>query len=60
MTKKPKNINDLSFFIDIMSDKNDKIKLSKWLDQNLPQYFPNRGDLIDIIETIMIFVNIFC
>ena len=35
-----------------MSDKNEKIKLSRWLDKNLPNNYPNRGDLIDIIETI--------
>ena len=35
-----------------MSAKGEKIKLSKWLEKNLPHYLPNKGDLIDIIETI--------
>ena len=35
-----------------MSDKSEKIKLSRWLDKNIPHYYPNKGDLIDIIETI--------
>jgi len=35
-----------------MSDKSEKIKLSKWLNYNIPHYFPNKGDLIEIIETI--------
>lgn len=35
-----------------MSEKREKIKLSKWLEKNLPHYLPNKGDLIDIIETI--------
>lgn len=29
-----------------------KIKLSKWLDENIPHYFQNKGNLIDIIEVI--------
>jgi len=35
-----------------MSDKIEKIKLSRWLDKNIPHYYPYKGDLIDIIETI--------
>ncbi|TFG06196.1 MAG: hypothetical protein EU539_08280 [Promethearchaeota archaeon] len=35
-----------------MSQKIDKVKLSKWLEKNIPHYFPNKGDLIDLIETI--------
>ena len=35
-----------------MSDKKEKIKLSKWLESNLPHYFPDKGDLISLIETI--------
>lgn len=35
-----------------MSDKKEKVKLSKWLDTNLPHYFPDKGDLISLIETI--------
>ncbi|MFX1442799.1 MAG: hypothetical protein ACFFHV_05240 [Promethearchaeota archaeon] len=35
-----------------MSDKKEKIKLSKWLETNLPHYFSDRGDLINLIETI--------
>ena len=35
-----------------MSDKKEKIKLSKWLEINLPHYFPDKGDLINLIETI--------
>ena len=33
-----------------MSDKKEKVKLSKWLDTNLPPYFPDKGDLISLIE----------
>lgn len=36
----------------IMSNKTEKIKLSKWLDKNIPAYFPNKGMLIEIIENI--------
>ena len=35
-----------------MSRKLEKLKLSKWLDRNIPQYFPNKGEIIEIIETI--------
>ncbi|MCP4761984.1 MAG: hypothetical protein GY870_09385 [archaeon] len=35
-----------------MSDKTEKVKLSRWLDKNIPHYYPNKGDLIDIIEII--------
>ena len=35
-----------------MSNKIEKIKLSKWLDKNIPDSYPNRDNLIDIIETI--------
>ncbi len=35
-----------------MLNKTENIKLSKYLEKNLPHYFPNRGELIDIIETI--------
>ena len=28
------------------------MKLSKWLDKNIPHYFSNKGDLIEIIEII--------
>ena len=30
----------------------EKIKLSRWLEENLPHYFPNKGALIDIIDII--------
>jgi fructose-1,6-bisphosphatase I len=30
----------------------EKIKLSKYLENNLPHYFPNKSDLIDLINTI--------
>ncbi|MFX1453723.1 MAG: hypothetical protein ACFFCM_23030 [Promethearchaeota archaeon] len=36
-----------------MSVKKEKIKLSKWLETNLPHYFPEKGDLISLIETIV-------
>ncbi|TFG29913.1 MAG: hypothetical protein EU532_02305 [Promethearchaeota archaeon] len=35
-----------------MSHKQEKIKLSKWLETNLSHYFPDKGDLINLIETI--------
>ncbi|MFX0070274.1 MAG: hypothetical protein ACFFAO_04205 [Candidatus Hermodarchaeota archaeon] len=35
-----------------MSERSEKVKLSKWLEKNLPPYFPNKGDLINLIETI--------
>jgi len=35
-----------------MNEKKEKIKLSKWLDNNLPHYLPDKGDLINLIETI--------
>ena len=35
-----------------MSHKQEKIKLSKWLENNLPHYFPDKGDLINLMETI--------
>jgi len=35
-----------------MNEKSEKIKLSKWLDQNLSQGYPNRGELIELIQTI--------
>ncbi|MFX1276731.1 MAG: hypothetical protein ACFFBP_10865 [Promethearchaeota archaeon] len=35
-----------------MSEKSEKIKLSRWLENNTPQYLPNKGELIDIIEII--------
>ncbi len=35
-----------------MSDKKEKIKLSKWLESNIPHYFPDKGDLINLIEII--------
>jgi len=34
------------------SNITEKIKLSKWLDKNIPAYFPNKGLLIEIIENI--------
>ncbi|MBD3196471.1 MAG: hypothetical protein GF317_15535 [Candidatus Lokiarchaeota archaeon] len=33
-------------------EKKDGLKLSKYLDFTVPKYFPNRGNLIDLIETI--------
>ncbi|MFX1237672.1 MAG: hypothetical protein ACFE8P_08110, partial [Promethearchaeota archaeon] len=35
-----------------MGKYNEKIKLSRWLDSNLPKYFPNKNEFIDIIEKI--------
>ena len=35
-----------------MSEKKENIKLSKWLDNNIPHSFSNRDELIEIIETI--------
>ncbi|MHA2287222.1 MAG: hypothetical protein ACXABG_00420, partial [Promethearchaeota archaeon] len=35
-----------------MSGKRENIKLSKWLDNEIPHSFPNRDDLIEVIETI--------
>ncbi len=35
-----------------MKEFEDKIKLSKWLDENIPHYFPNKGPLISIIKSI--------
>ncbi|MFW9950072.1 MAG: hypothetical protein ACFFKA_08105 [Candidatus Thorarchaeota archaeon] len=35
-----------------MNPNIERIKLSKWLDKNIPQDFPNRKSLIQIIETI--------
>jgi len=35
-----------------MSNKTEKLKLSKWLDKNIPAYFPNKGMLVEIIENI--------
>jgi fructose-1,6-bisphosphatase I len=35
-----------------MSKKSEKIKLSKWLQNNISNYFPHKSELIDIIETI--------
>ncbi|MFX1287194.1 MAG: hypothetical protein ACFFFY_01365 [Promethearchaeota archaeon] len=35
-----------------MSERRENIKLSKWLENNIPQSFPDRDDLIEIIETI--------
>ena len=32
--------------------KKDSIKLSKYLESQLPHYYPNKGDLIEIIQTI--------
>lgn len=36
-----------------MKEFSEKIKLSKWLDLNLSQDFPNREDLIELIQTIV-------
>lgn len=33
-------------------EKNEKLKLSKYLENNIPHYFPNKSDLIDLIITI--------
>ncbi len=35
-----------------MNNKTENIKLTKWLDKNIPAYFPNKGILIEIIENI--------
>ncbi len=35
-----------------MSERKEKIKLSKWLDNDIPQSFSDRDELIEIIETI--------
>ena len=36
-----------------LTEKNpEKIKLSRWLEKNLPHYFPNKGTLIEIIDII--------
>jgi len=35
-----------------MSEKRENIKLSKWLENDIPHSFPDRDELIDIIETI--------
>ena len=35
-----------------MSHKKEKIKLSKWLQNNLPNYFPDKGELVSLIQTI--------
>ena len=35
-----------------MNEKRENVKLSKWLDKNIPHYFSNKGDLIEIIEII--------
>lgn len=35
-----------------MSDRRESIKLSKWLDNDIPHTFSNRNELIEIIETI--------
>lgn len=32
--------------------KREKIKLSRWLEKNLPHYYPNKGALIDIVDII--------
>ncbi|MCJ7650638.1 MAG: hypothetical protein MUP85_18665, partial [Candidatus Lokiarchaeota archaeon] len=47
-----RHIFNQSFFSLMMSNKTEKIKLSKWLDKNIPGYFPNKGMLIEIIENI--------
>ncbi len=36
----------------MINKKNENIKLSRWLEKNLPHYFPNKGDLIEIIDII--------
>lgn len=36
----------------MISKTAEHVKLSKYLNQNLPQYFPNRSEIIDLIETI--------
>ena len=33
-------------------EKVEKIKLSRWLEKNIPHYFPNKGALIEIIDII--------
>jgi len=35
-----------------MNAKSEKIKLSRWLEKYIPQSFPNKGEIIEIIETI--------
>jgi len=35
-----------------MDKKKEKVKLSRWLEKNIPHYFPNKGDLIEIIDII--------
>ena len=35
-----------------MSEKRENVKLSKWLENDIPQSFSDRDELIDIIETI--------
>jgi fructose-1,6-bisphosphatase I len=35
-----------------MTSKNEKIKLTKWLEKTIPHYFPNKGELISLIEII--------
>jgi len=36
----------------INMEKKEHIKLSKYLEHNLPHYFPKKGELIEIIQTI--------
>jgi fructose-1,6-bisphosphatase I len=33
-------------------EKDEKIKLSRWLEKSIPHYFPNKGALIEIIDII--------
>ena len=35
-----------------MNAKSEKIKLSRWLERYIPPSFPNKGEIIEIIETI--------
>jgi fructose-1,6-bisphosphatase I len=35
-----------------MSEKSEKIKLSRWLEKNIQNDFPSKEDLVDIVETI--------
>jgi fructose-1,6-bisphosphatase I len=35
-----------------MSEKSEKIKLSRWLEKNIQNDFPAKEDLVDIVETI--------
>jgi len=35
-----------------MSEKTERLKLSRWLEKNIHQNFPHKEDIIDIIETI--------